>query len=126
MPSARRRKLGRPGRHRDGHSGPACPLVAQWGTVRRRDRRVGGRGGGGPGRRGESGRDSPNGAHAGCSPGGGSARMNAMQPTIVVRGEVIREVPPELAVFNVSVTARGKNKDAVLARLTEQSAVLRA
>jgi uncharacterized protein YggE len=52
--------------------------------------------------------------------------MNAMQPTIVVRGEVIREVPPELAVFNVSVTARGKNKDAVLARLTEQSAVLRA
>lgn len=52
--------------------------------------------------------------------------MSAMQPTIVVRGEAVREVPPEIAVFNVSVTARGKNKDAVLARLTEQSAVLRA
>ncbi|MFI5889264.1 SIMPL domain-containing protein [Actinoplanes sp. NPDC051513] len=49
-----------------------------------------------------------------------------MQPTIVVRGEAVREVPPEIAVINVSVTARGKNKDAVLARLTEQSAVLRA
>lgn len=49
-----------------------------------------------------------------------------MQPTILVRGEAIREVPPELAVFNVSVTVRGKDKDAVLARLTESSAVLRA
>jgi uncharacterized protein YggE len=49
-----------------------------------------------------------------------------MQPTIVVRGEAFRELPPELAVFTVSVTARGKDKNAVLARLTEQSAVLRA
>jgi uncharacterized protein YggE len=52
--------------------------------------------------------------------------MKRMQPTIVVRGEALREVPPDIAVFNVSVTARGKSKDAVLARLTEQSAVLRA
>src|SRR5262245_40889030 len=49
-----------------------------------------------------------------------------MQPTIVVRGEAIREVPPELAVFSVTVSARGREKGAVLARLTEQSAVLRA
>jgi uncharacterized protein YggE len=52
--------------------------------------------------------------------------MDDMQPTIVVRGEAFREVPPELAVFNVSVTSRGMDKNAVLARLTEQSAVLRA
>jgi uncharacterized protein len=49
-----------------------------------------------------------------------------MQPTIVTRGQALREVPPELAVFSVSVTARGKDKDAVLARLTENAAVLRA
>jgi uncharacterized protein YggE len=49
-----------------------------------------------------------------------------MQPTIVVRGEALREVPPELAVFSVSVSERGKDKDAVLARLTEHTAVLRA
>ncbi|GIF24566.1 uncharacterized protein YggE [Actinoplanes tereljensis] len=49
-----------------------------------------------------------------------------MQPTIVVRGEAIREVPPELAVFAVTVTARGRDKDAVLAHLTERAAVLRA
>jgi uncharacterized protein len=49
-----------------------------------------------------------------------------MQPTIVVRGEAIREVPPEQAVFSVAVTARGRDKDAVLADLTERSAVLRA
>ena len=47
------------------------------------------------------------------------------QPTIVVRGEAFREVPPELAVFSVSCTARGKDKDGVLARLTERAAVLR-
>jgi uncharacterized protein YggE len=52
--------------------------------------------------------------------------MSTMQPTIVVRGEAVREVPPEIAVFNVSVTVRGKNKDAVLARLAAQSAALRA
>ena len=49
-----------------------------------------------------------------------------MQPTIVVRGEAIREVPPELAVFSVTVSARGRDKDAVLAHLTERAAVLRA
>jgi uncharacterized protein YggE len=48
------------------------------------------------------------------------------QPTIVVRGEAIREVPPEQAVFSVTVTARGRDKDQVLAHLTERAAVLRA
>ncbi|MEU4237993.1 SIMPL domain-containing protein [Actinoplanes sp. NPDC026619] len=50
----------------------------------------------------------------------------SMQPTIVVRGEAIREVPPEQAIFSVTVTARGRDKDAVLAHLTERAAVLRA
>lgn len=45
---------------------------------------------------------------------------------IVVRGEALREVPPEQAVFSVTVTARGRDKDAVLAHLTERAAVLRA
>ncbi|GAA2614387.1 SIMPL domain-containing protein [Paractinoplanes durhamensis] len=49
-----------------------------------------------------------------------------MQPTIVVRGEALREVPPELAVFSVTVTARGRDKDTVLTHLTERAAVLRA
>jgi uncharacterized protein len=47
------------------------------------------------------------------------------QPTIVVRGEAFREVPPEVAVFVVSCGARGKDKDGVLARLTERAAALR-
>jgi len=49
----------------------------------------------------------------------------AEQPTIVVRGEAFREVPPEVAVFSVSCGARGKDKDGVLARLTERAAALR-
>lgn len=49
-----------------------------------------------------------------------------MQPTITVRGEAIREVPPELAVFSVSVSARGRDKEAVVTRLTERQAELRA
>ncbi|GAA0541578.1 hypothetical protein GCM10010172_23680 [Paractinoplanes ferrugineus] len=49
-----------------------------------------------------------------------------MQPTIVVRGESISEVPPEQAVFSVTVTARGRDKDTVLTQLTERAAVLRA
>ncbi|GIM91240.1 SIMPL domain-containing protein [Paractinoplanes toevensis] len=49
-----------------------------------------------------------------------------MQPTIVVRGEAIREVTPELAVFSLTVSARGRDKDAVLAHLTERAAALRA
>jgi uncharacterized protein YggE len=47
------------------------------------------------------------------------------QPTIVVRGEAFREVPPEQAAFAVTVTARDRDKRAVLARLAERSAGLR-
>lgn len=49
-----------------------------------------------------------------------------MQPTIVVRGEAIREVPPEQAVFSVSVSARDADKQTVLARLTGRAAEVRA
>ena len=47
------------------------------------------------------------------------------QPTVVVRGEALREVPPEQAVFSVTVSARDKDQQAVLARLTERAAELR-
>jgi hypothetical protein len=50
----------------------------------------------------------------------------ADQPTIVVRGEAHREVPPEQAVFSVSTQARGRNREAVLARLAERAAEVRA
>ena len=49
----------------------------------------------------------------------------ADQPTVVVRGESLREVPPEQAVFAVTVSARGKEQHAVLTRLTERAAELR-
>ncbi|MFF5293877.1 SIMPL domain-containing protein [Paractinoplanes globisporus] len=49
-----------------------------------------------------------------------------MQPTITVRGEATREVPPELAVFSVSVSSRGRDKESVVARLAERSDELRA
>ena len=49
----------------------------------------------------------------------------ADQPTVVVRGEALREVPPEQAVFAVTVSARGKDQQAVLTRLTERAAELR-
>jgi len=49
-----------------------------------------------------------------------------MQPTIVVRGEASREVPPELAVFSVSVAVRGHDRPAVVAKLAERAAGLRA
>ena len=44
---------------------------------------------------------------------------------VVVRGEALREVPPELAVFSVTVTARDKDRQVVLTRLTERAAELR-
>jgi uncharacterized protein YggE len=47
------------------------------------------------------------------------------QPMVVVRGEALREVPPELAVFSVSVAARDKDRQAVLTRLTDRAAELR-
>lgn len=44
---------------------------------------------------------------------------------IVVRGEATREVPPELAVFSVTATARDKDRRTALTRLTERAAALR-
>jgi uncharacterized protein len=57
--------------------------------------------------------------------GSGNVRVMADQPTVVVRGEAHREVPPEQAVFAVTATARDKDQQAVLARLTERAAALR-
>jgi uncharacterized protein YggE len=47
------------------------------------------------------------------------------QPMIAVRGEALREVPPEQAVFSVTVSARDRDRQAALTRLTERSAELR-
>lgn len=49
-----------------------------------------------------------------------------MQPTILVRGEATREVPPEVAVLSVSVTVRGRDRATVVTQLTERAAALRA
>jgi uncharacterized protein len=49
----------------------------------------------------------------------------ADQPLISVRGEAVREVPPELAVFSVTVSARDKSRQATLTRLAERAGVLR-
>ena len=48
------------------------------------------------------------------------------QPMVTVRGEALREVPPEQAVFSVTVSARDKNRETALTRLTERSAELRS
>ena len=47
------------------------------------------------------------------------------QPAVVVRGEAVREVPPELARFAVTVSARDKDRQTALTRLTERAAALR-
>ncbi len=44
---------------------------------------------------------------------------------IVVRGEATREIPPELAIFSVTVSARDKDRQTALTRLTERAAELR-
>ena len=49
----------------------------------------------------------------------------AEQPHISVRGEAFREVPPEIAVISVTVSARGRNRQDTLDRLTERAAALR-
>jgi uncharacterized protein YggE len=49
----------------------------------------------------------------------------AEQPLISVRGEAVREVPPELAIFSVTVSARDKDRQTTLTRLTERAAELR-
>ncbi|SNY06404.1 SIMPL domain-containing protein [Paractinoplanes atraurantiacus] len=50
----------------------------------------------------------------------------SQQPTIVVRGEAFREVPPEQAVISVTVSARDRDRETVVSRLLERSAELRA
>ncbi len=47
-------------------------------------------------------------------------------PTVVVRGEAVHEVPPELARVSVTVAARDKDRASVVARLTDRAAALRA
>ncbi|MFY1634052.1 SIMPL domain-containing protein [Solwaraspora sp. WMMB335] len=47
-------------------------------------------------------------------------------PVVAVRGEVTREVPPELARFSVTVVARGKDRPATLARLAERGDAVRS
>jgi hypothetical protein len=48
------------------------------------------------------------------------------QPMVVVRGEAVREVPPELAVLTVTVSARDKDRETTLTRLTERAAEMRS
>jgi uncharacterized protein YggE len=47
------------------------------------------------------------------------------QPVVVVRGEAFREVPPELAVFSVTVSARDKDRKTTLTRLAARAGQLR-
>ncbi|MEV7622456.1 SIMPL domain-containing protein [Actinoplanes sp. NPDC089786] len=48
------------------------------------------------------------------------------QATVTVRGEAMREVPPEQAVVSVTVSARESSREVVLQRLTERAAELRS
>ncbi|WP_329104277.1 SIMPL domain-containing protein [Micromonospora sp. NBC_01699] len=47
-------------------------------------------------------------------------------PVVAVRGEAFREVPPELARFQVTATARDKDRQATLTRLAERAEGVRA
>jgi uncharacterized protein YggE len=47
------------------------------------------------------------------------------QPVVVVRGEATREVPPELASFTVHVSARDKDRQTTLTRLTDRADKIR-
>jgi uncharacterized protein YggE len=44
---------------------------------------------------------------------------------VVVRGESVHEVPPEIARFGVTVAARDRDRQATIARLAERSAAVR-
>jgi hypothetical protein len=50
----------------------------------------------------------------------------ADRPIVVVRGEALREVPPEQAVFSVTVSAVHKERSVALSRLTERAAQVQA
>jgi uncharacterized protein YggE len=47
-------------------------------------------------------------------------------PIVSVRGEVFREVPPEIARFSVTVSARDSDRQVTLARLAERADEVRA
>ncbi|GAA1840149.1 SIMPL domain-containing protein [Asanoa iriomotensis] len=47
-------------------------------------------------------------------------------PVVAVRGEAVREVPPEIARFAVTVTARDKDRPTALRRLSERAEQTRA
>lgn len=47
-------------------------------------------------------------------------------PVVVVRGEVTREVDPEVATLSVSISARDKQRGVALTRLNERAEALRA
>jgi uncharacterized protein YggE len=49
----------------------------------------------------------------------------AEQPLVSVRGEASREVPPELAVFSATVSARGRDREGTLTRVAERAAAQR-
>jgi uncharacterized protein YggE len=49
----------------------------------------------------------------------------AEQPLVSVRGEAVREVPPEQAIFSVTASARDKDRQTTLTRLTGRAAELR-
>jgi len=48
------------------------------------------------------------------------------EPIVAVRGEVVREVAPELAELGVTVAARDKDRQTTLTRLTERITALRS
>ncbi|MBM2622500.1 SIMPL domain-containing protein [Actinoplanes sp. LDG1-06] len=48
------------------------------------------------------------------------------RPMITVRGEAVREVAPELALVTVTLTARDRDREAVVSRLVERSGELHA
>jgi uncharacterized protein len=50
--------------------------------------------------------------------------MNESSPVVAVRGEVTRQVPPEIATVHVTVGARDRDRQAALSRLAERSAAL--
>lgn len=47
-------------------------------------------------------------------------------PVVSVRGEAVHEVPPEIARFSVTVTARDKDRQATLSRLADRAEAVRA
>jgi uncharacterized protein YggE len=47
-------------------------------------------------------------------------------PVVAVRGEAVREVPPEIARFSVTVQARDRDLETTLRRLTERADAVRA